>query len=361
LRWLVTNLRILLVAAASGLSTAYAAVQVLPVRGQTPGQQALVDQLIQSAAASLARGDLEGTRATLEQVLALQETNERAGLALTDVLMRMGRWADAEKEAQILGSQFPADTEPVYLRAAIALRRGDPQNARELADRCLVRGDRRPEVYKVLALAEYSLGQNDGFETYIRVAIEKNRLDTEAQYLLARYLYEVKHYDESLHTFQTVLQIEPERYKARYYAGLLYGAKGDTDRARQEYLAAIKIVESKEVRYGLPYADLGRQLADAGELDRAVDWLSRGMRNDPACPRVYYEYARTLFQGGTEPGIEKALLQALRLDPGYTEAYYLLGRYYSKLGNRQFANQALARFKDLKDHPLPSPYGLPRR
>jgi tetratricopeptide (TPR) repeat protein len=354
LRGYVTGFQSFLLAAAAAIGLTHAAAQ-------TPGQEASVEQLIGRARVSLEHGDLEGTRDTLVRVLTVQETNERARLALTDVLMRMSRWTDAENQARILSRQFPADTEPVYLRAVIAMRRGEPQTSRDLASRCLVLGDTRPEVYKVLALAEYALGQNDAFETHIRAVLRTNPSDAEAQYFLGRYLYEIQHYDQSLRVFQSVLEMEPEHYKSHYYSGLLYGAAGNESRARQEYLAAIRVIESKGVRYAFPYADLGRQLAETGELDDAIQWLTRGMRNDPDCPKAHYEYARALFQKGVEPEIEKSLQEALRLDPGYTEAYYLLARYYKKLGESQLASQALARFKDLKDHPLPSPYGLHRQ
>jgi tetratricopeptide (TPR) repeat protein len=356
----MTSRRMVLVAAAAALCLAHGAVEVLPVPAQVLGREASVEQLIENARTSLRLGDLEGARATLERAFTGEETNRQVGLALTDVLMRMGRWTDAANQAQVLASQFPMDTEPVYLLALIAMRRGDPQTARELAGRCVARGDSRPEVYKVLALAEHLLGQDDQFEIHIRAVLKQNSLDAEAQYFLARYLFEIKRYDESLRTFQTVMKIEPEHYKAHYYAALLYGSNADEDRARREYLSAIKIIEGKEVRYGLPFADLGRRFADAGELDKAIEWFSRGIRNDPACPRAYYEYAHALFQRGTEPGIEKLLRQALRIDSGYTEAYYLLARYYRKLGENQMADQTLAKFKDLKDHPVPSPYGLRR-
>jgi len=101
-------------------------------------------------------------------------------------------------------------------------------------------------------------------------------------------------------------------------------------------------------------------LTDAGDLDAAIDWLSQGINNDPTCPKAYYEYARALFHKGPVPEIEKKLIEAVRLDPGYTDAYYLLARYYRRLDKNLAAEQVLARFRDLKAHPMPSPYGLPR-
>jgi tetratricopeptide (TPR) repeat protein len=193
------------------------------------------------------------------------------------------------------------------------------------------------------------------------MVLEKNPRDAEAEYLLARYLYETKQYRQSLSAFQEVLEIQPEHYKAHYYTGLVYQMTSDMDRAQSEFLTAIHIIESKQIRYAWPFADLGRQLADAGDLNAAIDRLSQGIHNDPACPKAYYEYARALFKKGPLPEVEKTLIEAVRLDPGYTDAYYLLARYYRKAGEDERAKQVLARFRVLKAHPVPSPYGLPRQ
>jgi tetratricopeptide (TPR) repeat protein len=346
---------ILLTALVCGQSGA----QFLPVSAARPNVEA--SQLIAQARANMNRGDFEGERTALEQALALAPTHRKARLALTDVFMRLGRWKEAEDQAQTLVEQFPADTEPVFLLAMIAMRRGDPQTAKELAVRCLARGDTRPEVYKVLALSGYLLQDTGQFEANIRAVLEKNPQDAEAQYFLARYLFEVKRYSESLDFFERVIALQPDHYKAHYYIGLLHVAEGEADLSRTDFEASIKIVESKNIAYAWPFADLGRVLNDAGETGQAIEYLSRGIRNDPACPRNYYEYARALFQKCATAEVKQALLEAVRLDPGYTEAYYLLARYYRKSGENQTATQVLAKFKELKSHPIASPYGLPRQ
>lgn len=355
----MTTIRLLFLL--TGSVCAEAGTQFLPVPVQALGQEPSVVQLMAGARAALDQGDLERARVSLERVVSREATNKQARLALVDVLIRMAMWTDAGSQATILVNQFPEETEPIYLLAQVALRRGDPASAYEFARRCLDRGDNRPEIYKVLALAEYLLQRTDQFEAHIHIVLERNPRDAEAEYLLARYLYETKQYRQALTTFQNVLAIQPEHYKARYYAGLVYQMTNETDRAQAEFLASIQIIEKKRIRYAWPFADLGRQLADAGDLDAAVDWLSQAIHNDPACPKAYYEYARALSHKGVFPEIEKALIEAVRLDPGYADAYYLLARYYRKSDKNLAAEQVLARFKDLKAHPLPSPYGLPRQ
>jgi len=206
-------------------------IQLLPVPVQALGQEPSIVQLMASARTALERRDLEGARASLELVLSREAANKQARLALVDVLIRMARWADAESQARILSNQFPEETEPVYLLAQVALRRGDPASARELAGRCIKRGDNRPEIYKVLALAEYLLQQTEQFEQHIRAVLKKNPRDAEAHYILARYLYESKQYRPSLSAFHVVLGIQPDHYKAHYYAGLVYQLNGDRDNA----------------------------------------------------------------------------------------------------------------------------------
>ena len=145
----------------TGSVCAEAGIQLLPVPVQALGQEPSVVQLMASARTALEQGDLERARASLERVLAREGANKQARLALVDVLIRMARWADADSQARILTNQFPDETEPIYLSAQVALRRGDPASAIEFASRCLERGDNRSEIYKVLALAEYLLQRTE--------------------------------------------------------------------------------------------------------------------------------------------------------------------------------------------------------
>ena len=61
------------------------------------------------------------------------------------------------------------------------------------------------------------------------------------------------------------------------------------------------------------------------------------------------------------PEIEQELNKAIKLDPGYTQAYYLLGRYYTKIGDKDRAKVAYTKFSELKSNPEPSPFGLRRK
>ena len=323
-------------------------------------QELTAAKLVQSAQASLERTDLPGAAKQLEQALALDAGHKGARIALSHVLIRLQRWTEAEFQVKKLRSDFPEEAEPCYLAALVAFGRGEMEQVCELSEQALERGDKRAEIYRLLAVAEYLLQRLDKFEAHIRLALKFNPLDADAHYHLGRYYFEDKRYSESLAEFQVALKVQPRHYKAHYYAGLVYEGQNEGDRAKEAFQAAIRVIEHQQQRYAWPFTDLGKRLLTEGEYERAIDWLYRAVRNDPASPHARYHYAKGLFQKEPSLEVKQTLQAAIQLDPGYSEAYYLLARYYQKIGEAQLAKETFAKFEELKKNPLPSPYGLRR-
>jgi tetratricopeptide (TPR) repeat protein len=246
-------------------------------------------------------------------------------------------------------------------KAQASLERGDLAGAAALLEQALSLDVRqKADIYKRLAMVEYLLGKFDRFETHIREAIRLNPVDADARYHLGRGFFEEKRYREAMGAFQEAIRIEPEHYKARYYAGLVHKGENDGEGAKRELQAAIRTIERLKIRYSWPFTDLGEWLINEGEYERGVGWLYRATRNDPKSPHAWYHYAKALFQKEPSFEVKEALLVAIGLDPGYSEAYYLLARYYQKIGEEKLAKETFAKFDHLKKHPIPSPFGLRR-
>jgi tetratricopeptide (TPR) repeat protein len=251
----------------------------------------------------------------------------------------------------------------VLEKAQADLERGDLAGAAALLEQALsldVRQKHAAEVYKRLAMIEYLLGKLERFEAHIREAIRLNPMDADARYHLGRRFFEEKRYREAMGAFLEAIKIQPEHYRARYYAGLVHKGENDGEGAKREFQAAIRVVERLKVRYAWPFTDLGEWLINEGEYERGVGWLYRATRNDPKSPHAWYHYAKALFQKEPSFEVKEALLVAIGLDPGYSEAYYLLARYYQKTGEEKLAKETFAKFDELKKHPIPSPFGLRR-
>ncbi|MBO0721114.1 MAG: tetratricopeptide repeat protein [Blastocatellia bacterium] len=249
-------------------------------------------------------------------------------------------------------------------RANMSLERGDLAAAAEQLEQALTRHEspqNLAELYKRLALVEYLLQRFDRFDEHLREAIRLNPLDADARYQLGRRFFEEKRYREAMSEFQEALRLQPSHYKAHYYAGLVHKGENDTESAKREFQAAVEIVESIKAHYAWPFTDLGELLVEEGDYERGVGWLYRATRIDPKSPHARYHYARALFQKESGFEVKEALLAAISLDPGYSEAYYLLARYYQKTGEERLSKETFAKFEELKKNPVPSPFGLRRQ
>jgi len=213
--------------------------------------------------------------------------------------------------------------------AAAAFGAGEFRRAADLARICLIQDDENAETYKVLALASFMLQRFDDFQSNMEKAVALNPRDGDAHYHLGRFFYETKRYGEAMNRFRLACELDSENQKAFYFSGLCRQASGDEPGAVEDFRKAIEIVE-------------------------------RGKRNDPTLPYTHFAYGRAVLRRETTPEVEQALQHAIKLDPGYTDAYYVLARYYSKAGDKERAATAFQKFEELRKHPVPSPFGLRR-
>ncbi len=316
--------------------------------------------LLQQAQASVSRGDFKAAIRWLEQALQQHGQHKPARIALIQLLMRQERTKEAEAHIETFARLYPTASEPNFLRAVLAFQNGQIPQAASFAQQCLERGDKRAEVYKLLAICEYLQQQYPQFEVHIQAAAKQNPLDAEPHYHLGRYHFEHKRFAAALESFTTVGKLQPDHYKAQYYAGLVYEAQNQLAQAQQAYQTCINIIEKLKVRYAWPYTELGKLLTNEDDYERGLGWLYRAVRNDPDSPYAHYGYAKALFRKAVTHEVKDELLRALQLDPGYGDALYLLARYYQKTGAEALAKQTFAKFEEVKKNPMPSPFGVRR-
>jgi tetratricopeptide (TPR) repeat protein len=325
-------------------------------------RNASVSQLLSNAQDSMQRGDLAQAGSALRQAVALDERHRPARKALIQLLLAQGKLKEAEEQVGTFARLHPEEAESYFLRALVEFQNGRLREASELAETCLKRGDGRAEAHKLLAMSEYLQRRFDKFETHIREAARLNPLDPDPHYHLGRYYFEDKRYEQALGAFKKTFDLQPDHFKARYYAGLVYEGQNDIEAAKREMQAAISVIDRMKIRYAWPYADLGRLLVneDENDYERGIGWLYRAIRNDPESPYARYHYAKALFRKGATFEVKQELMEAIKLDPGYGDAYYLLARYYQKTGEQQLAKDTFAKFEEIKKNPPPSPYGVRR-
>jgi tetratricopeptide (TPR) repeat protein len=325
-----------------------------------PLEELSMPQLLDLAQQNIDSGQLEESLTVLREILGRDERHILARKALIDVLMNLVRREEAWKEANILCEQYPGDPHALYMKAAVAFRRGDFQVTSELAAQAIAIDDQYVEAYRLKAFSFFLLKDYDNYKATLLQLLEKKPNDAEAYYHLGRYYYESNVFPEGIEAFKKATAIDPGLYKAYFFMGWCQQGGGDTEGAKRSFRKAAQVVQTSRVSYGWPFTDLGELLVAEGRYDEGLGWLYRGVRNDPELPYTHCKYAEALLKTEKSGEIEQHLLKAIELDPGYTQAYYLLGRYYSKAGEREKAKQALAKFQELRKNPTVSPQGVRR-
>lgn len=327
-------------------------------QSQTPSN---VETLLQEAQASINQGKFAEAATKLKQVLDYQQENKTARAVLIEVLLQLQQWDEAETQLNILRSRFPRDTQITFLAAGFAFRRGQFQKASDLAAEVLKAGDRRPEVFRLQASSRYMLQDFDGFEAILNGAIRENASDAEAYYHLGRHRLERKKYSEAIQLLDKTIEFQPENFRAYYFQGLALQGSGELEDSKKKYRKAIEIIDRKKIRYGWPYSDLGELLVSQDQYEDGIGWLYRGVRNDPNLPYTHFKYAGALLKKEAGAEVESELKTAIRLDPAYAEAYYVLGLYYNKTSKKDQAREAFTKFEELRKRPQPSPFGIRRQ
>ena len=183
-------------------------------------------------------------------------------------------------------------------------------------------GDRKKVFQRHLDEAEYALVAFD-VDRARRSLEQAYRLDRD-NYELALFLGEAAfnegELDDALGYFSRVLESRPEQFEALVYSGVIRHERGEEKRAEHLLKRAIAIYPDAF----LPQFSLGAVAAAQGDLARAVAYLEHACALDPV-PQALYLLGNCLYEMGRPSEAVKALGEAVRLDPAFEEAHYLLG------------------------------------
>jgi tetratricopeptide (TPR) repeat protein len=332
------------------------AAQELPSLRDAPAGPDLIAQ----AQSAMDAGNLNLAADLLKQVLDKNPLLKNPRLVLVDLLMRLGRGEEAGNQADTARLQFPNDPQVLLVGAAVAFHRAQFEESEKLASEVIKASPDNSEAYRIRAFSRFMLENYDGYISDLKSLLEHDPTNADAYYHLGRWYYENQQFTEGLAELEKATQLDPTHYKALYFLGWCQQAQGNLEAAKESYRKSIQVIQERKVAYGWPFSDLGDLLITEGDYDSGLGWLYQGVRNDPNLPYSRYKYATALMKEAPTGEVEIELLAAVKLDPGYTEAFYLLGRYYQAVGEKDKSKQAFARFQELRQNPEASPFGVKR-
>jgi len=142
-----------------------------------------------------------------------------------------------------------------------------------------------------------------------------------ADYELALAMVEEGRLTDAIPLLKEVLQIGPRNVEARYCLGTVYLNQGRLEEAVAEYREALRHGEKKEAR-----CNLGAALYKLGRFEEAATEFRVILGRNPKDPVAYNDLGGALLAQGDRDGAIAMYREAVRLDPGYTQARYNLDK-----------------------------------
>jgi len=137
--------------------------------------------------------------------------------------------------------------------------------------------------------------------------------------------------------WQDVVEKSPENGRAHTNLGYAYDTRGETEKAIEQYLIAIRIAPDEK-----SYINLAAANKDMGRIDKAIEYLEEAKRHFPYSANVYNNLG-VIYYNLDEP--EKAIEQykmAVSINPRDARIHLNLGIAYSAVGLKAKAEHELA-------------------
>jgi len=294
--------------------------------------------LILQARLRAGENDLEGALKILDEVLAREAGNERAGTLKGDLLWRgkrdevgaldalrkviasapaavgahvaligihaeLGRAAEAKAQFQALKKAAPNHPDTLYIEGQIALQEGNAQAARDIATRMLKAMPDHPRVQMLAGAADFRLRAYNQAETYLARALRAmpNHLGT--RQLLAQTYLRTQQPTKALEVLGPAIEQKAVDGATLALAGEAHMLLGDTKRADQLFqLAAKASPGDPRVRTALALAQYAR-----GETQPAIDALESIAADDATGTRADFALISARQRAGDFAGALKAI------------------------------------------------------
>jgi tetratricopeptide (TPR) repeat protein len=199
-----------------------------------------------------------------------------------------------------------------------------------------------------LAMAYIKLNRRDWARTELQKLVVTAPQKPLYVYWLARLDYDTQSYATAIARLHKVIEMDPKMIRAYDTLGLCYEYMGKPEDAIKSYTQAIELNRMQLKPSPWPHLDLAVSLIGANRLDDAKKNLEEALRYDPKLPQAYYQLGRLLEMQCKFDAAIDALTKASEFDPQYPEPRLAMGRIYHRMGNRQKAEDEIARFQQLK-------------
>ena len=199
----------------------------------------------------------------------------------------------------------------------------------------------RADELKVVASDYVILGDFGDADKWFSQVVSEQADDAEAWYLLGRTKYNENEFAAAISSLEHALTLRPNYFEAENNIGLCWKELNNAGKARAAFEAAIDWQGSMPVD-AQPFLNLGTLLADGGENEKAVPYLTKAVALSPKNPTVHEELGKVNFALHKMAEAQAELEQAIALAPDTSALHYKLAQILRKEGLPDRAQQEFA-------------------
>ena len=195
-------------------------------------------------------------------------------------------------------------------------------------------------VAVVLALMVTTIHRNSVWASEVRLwqdSVDKSPGKPRTHYNLGKAYTDLGLTDKAIDEYQAALKLDPDYADARNNLGLSYLSKGSADEAIRECRAALNM-NPEDPDY---HDNLGMVYLEKGLMDKATEEFRAALKLKPDDPKAHNNLGISYSKVGlADRGIDE-FRNAIKLNPDYAEAYFNLGYALSRKGANEEAIEEL--------------------
>jgi len=219
------------------------------------------------------------------------------------------RFPDADAESDAALTMAPENPRILVLRVRLLQRAGQQQAALEMAQKASSLAPRWDEPFYLAGISYYFL----------------------------------RHYTEAHQSLTRAFEINPRSATAIFMAALASANDGQAKEAERLLKRSIAL-QPDNARF---HCHLGIVLIRENEYTKAEVSLKKAAQLKPDYPLPHYELGKLWVYSKRWEDARDAFESVVATDPNFTSAYYHLARVYTRLGEKEKSEGALANFKRL--------------
>jgi tetratricopeptide (TPR) repeat protein len=214
-------------------------------------------------------------------------------------------------------------------------------------------------IETLLAVDYLLLNQRQLTEQSIKKALALEPGNKLALYLRGRFNFVTHNYSQAIEDFRSVLVTERDDYRSLFYIGFSEWRAGEAAEAAVYMRRALDNIECLKINFAMIPETLAQIELQNGELDKALGHADLALRmaiqskdregNSERASNILLLRGKIHSALGAQQEAIDDWRQALAVEPGFAECWYLLANIYRHRGETRLADEALTRFKALHE------------